>query len=455
MFYSLRWRLLLSFVLVIAAALGMAAFFVSQRANTEIERFQDRAETQRFERLNTMLAREYARSEGWHGVQLMLEQVGTLYEQRVVVVNRSGMIVADSRISLVGRPMRGPVKSDRKLIVFGPRGNVGEMLINPSPLPVEPAAPLPKNDLPSINRFLIWSGLLAGALAIFLTFLLSRRILAPVESLSKAARALARGEFNGRVAVSSKDEVGELAHAFNTMAKELEGTEELRRSLVADVAHELRTPLSNIRGYLEAVGDGLVKADAATFKSMHEEVLLLTRLIEDLQELAQAESGQLDLHIQPCDMADLVKNATAALQPQAEAKGISMSVEIENSAPAQADPARIGQVLRNLLLNAANYTPPGGRISVRVIRGEGGVEVSVEDTGVGIADQELPFVFERFYRVDKSRSRATGGVGLGLTIAKRLAEAHGGQISVQSQLGKGSTFTFILPARATAEARGD
>ena len=426
-----------------------------------MERFQDRTETQQSERLKTMLAREYAQSQGWQEGQNMLEQVGELYFQRVVVVNHSGQVVADSRRTLLGRLMSGPVESERRLLVSGPGEDPGTMFINPQPLPGEPASPQPEGNLPTINTFLIWGGILAAGVAVILTFFLSRRILASVESLSSAARDLARGDFSRRVAVRSRDEVGELVRTFNTMAEEMARTEEIRRSLVADVAHELRTPLSNIRGFLEAIRDGLVSADAATLDSIHEEALLLTRLIDDLQDLALAESGQLALHIQTCDLVDLARKAVAALQPQAEAKGIRISMEAPDGAPAQADPERLGQVLRNLLANAANYAPARGNIrievsrgdgEVEVSRGDGEVEVSVEDTGTGIPEEEVPYVFERFYRVDKSRSRATGGVGLGLTIARRLVEAHGGRITVQSQVGEGSTFTFTLPAIATGNS---
>lgn len=453
MFYSLRWRLLLSFVLVIAVAVGTAAFFASQAATAEIERFQDETESKRSQRLMGMLARQYAQSRGWSGVQGILEQVKELYPERVLVVDRGGLVVGDSERSLLGRFLSGPVQSDRKLSVVGPAGDGGTMLVNPSPLPGEPAAPPLESNTPSINRFLIWSGLLAVGVAVALTFFFSRRILAPVESLSKAARALAKGDFSRRVTVNSKDEVGELARTFNTVGEELARTDEIRRNVVADIAHELRTPLSNIRGYVEAIRDGLAKPDTATLDSVHEEVLLLTRIIEGLQDLALAESGHMTLYIQPCDMAELARKAIAAVQPQAESRGIKIGTGSLIDAPVQADPERIGQVLRNLLVNASNYTPPGGVIRVGVAKSEDEVEVSVEDTGPGIAEADLPLVFERFYRVDKSRARATGGVGLGLTIAKRLMEAHGGRIGVQSRVGLGSTFTFTLPARVTTDTR--
>ena len=446
MFYSIRWRLLFSFVVVIGVALGMAAFFASRAANTEIEQFQDRTEAQRSERLQAMLAREYAQSQGWQEAQGMLEQIGEIYSQRVIVVNRGGQVVADSHSLLVGRFMVSPVKSDRRLVVVGPGGDVGTMLVNPEPLPGEPEVLPVETNVPSLSRIFIWSGILAGGVALILTIFLSRRILAPVESLSRAARALAGGDFSRRVEARSKDEVSELGRTFNAMADELARTEELRSSLVADVAHELRTPLSNVRGYLEAIKDGVVSPDEATLESMHEEVLLLTRLIEDLQELALAESGRMTLNVELCDLADLARKAVVSIQPQAEAKGIKLRMYAASEVLIHADPGRIGQVIRNLLVNASNYTPSGGSIRVVVNRREDEAWVSVEDTGSGIPNEELPHVFERFHRVDRSRSRATGGVGLGLTIAKQLVEAHGGRIMVNSQNGKGSTFTFTIPA---------
>ena len=452
MIYSIRWRLLLSFALVIAAALGLAALFVSRAASAEIERYEENARTERSEHLRSILARQYAQSRGWGEVQNMLEQVGELYFQRVVVVTPRGLVVADSRGSLVGRRVSGTVESERQLVMAGAGGDLGIMLVNPEPLPDEPAAPQLESSLPSINRFLIWSGIPLAIVALVLTYFLSRRILSPVESLSKAAAALAQGDFSRRVNVRSKDEVGELSRTFNAMAEEMAKTEEIRRSLVADVAHELRTPLSNIRGYVEAIRDGLAKADDTTLDSMHEEATLLTRLIEDLQELTLAESGQMALHAQACDLADMVRKATTALQPQIDAKGISITTDIMGHGTVQADPERIGQVLRNLLVNATNYTAQGGSIRVTVDQREDEAEVSVTDTGTGIPENELPYVFERFYRVDKSRSRATGGVGLGLTIVKRLVEAHGGKIRVESREGVGSTFSFTLPTKAAHQS---
>ena len=234
-------------------------------------------------------------------------------------------------------------------------------------------------------------------------------------------------------------------------APELSRTEELRRNLVGDVAHELRTPLTNIRGYVEGISDGVMQPDAETLASIRGEIHLLTRLIEDLQELALVESGQMQLKLQSCDLGDLIRDASLAVHPQAQAKSISLEVDEAYHLPIQADAQRVSQVLCNLLVNAITHTPTGGRIQVWARPVEGLVQVSVKDNGPGIAAEDQSYVFERFFRVDKSRSRATGGVGLGLTITRRLVEAHQGQIEVISQAGEGAEFRFTLPLEPVSQ----
>jgi two-component system sensor histidine kinase BaeS len=298
----------------------------------------------------------------------------------------------------------------------------------------------------SIGLFFIWGGLIAGAIALLMTFFMSRRILAPVKSLASAAVLLGKGDFRQRVQIRDKGELGQLADTFNSMVSDLERAEQLRRNMVADIAHELRTPLSNIRGYLEAVRDGIKKPNKDTISSLEEEASLLSRLVDDLQELSLAEAGELTLVRQEEDVAGLVRQAVTAVEGQSSARGLSLTVELSDKLPpVNVDSHRIGQVLRNLLENAIAHTVAGGTITVTARQHEGYVEVSVTDTGEGIPPEDLPNIFERFYRVDKSRTRATGGSGLGLTIAKRLIEAHGCTIKAHSELGKGSRFTFTLP----------
>jgi signal transduction histidine kinase len=267
----------------------------------------------------------------------------------------------------------------------------------------------------------------------------------PVEDLTRAARRMARGERPQRVPVRSRDEIGELARAFNHMAGSVAVSEQLRRQMVTDIAHELRTPLTNIRGYLEAVRDGVVTPRPEVMASLHEEALLLTRLVDDLQALALAEAGQLELRRRPVDLAALAEKTVTALRPVLEG---GPAVRIEMPAvlpPVRADPERVSQVLRNLLDNARRHTPPEGEIVLSARSGPGALEVSVRDTGSGIAPEHLPFIFERFYRADQARARATGGAGLGLAIVRQLVEAHGGQVSARSRPGAGAAFTFTLP----------
>jgi signal transduction histidine kinase len=296
------------------------------------------------------------------------------------------------------------------------------------------------------NRILVIITVVAGLCAVLLIAGVSRRALAPVEALTAAVRRMEAGDLSQRVEVTSRDEIGDLACAFNSMADGLARLEELRRQMVTDVAHELRTPLSNIRGYLEALQDGVVEPDEGVVDSIHEEAMLLNRMVDDLQELSLAEAGQLGLERRPVALADVVDRAIEAACPQAAAEDVALSVAVPQDLPlVDVDPQRIGQVLRNLFCNAMTHTPPGGEIVITA-RTEGRrVAVCVRDTGTGIAEEDLPHVFDRFYRADRSRSRATGGAGLGLAIVKQLVEAHGGRIEVESAIGKGTQFTFTLP----------
>jgi len=266
-----------------------------------------------------------------------------------------------------------------------------------------------------------------------------------VESLTAAARRMGAGDLSQRVRVSSTDEIGELARAFNAMAEAVERNEALRRNLVSDVAHELRTPLTNLRGQIEALEDGLLAPSADTLRSLHEEILILSRLVNDLQDLALAEAGQLPLHRGRLVLSEAVEGALASIRAGAAERGILLHAEAGPELAVDADRERLGQVLRNLLANALTHTPDGGRIEVTARAENGSVSIRVQDTGVGISAEQLPRVFDRFYRADSSRARASGGAGLGLAIVKQLVIAHGGTIGVESEPGRGAAFTFTIP----------
>jgi len=247
------------------------------------------------------------------------------------------------------------------------------------------------------------------------------------------------------VPVRGKDEIAQLATSFNRMATSLQASREQQRTMVAGIAHELRTPLANIRGYLEALKDGVLKPDQALFLSLHEEAMLQQRLIDDLQELAQAESGTMLYHRASLDVAELLSMSRTAHTAAAESRGITLEVYVYQRPTVDGDADRLRQVVGNLVTNALRATPRGGTVRLRATGSGDEVTIAVSDTGHGIAKADLPHVFDRFWRADNARSRATGGSGLGLAIAREIVAAHGGTIAVESEVGVGTTFTVRLP----------
>ncbi|MBM3167469.1 MAG: HAMP domain-containing protein [Chloroflexi bacterium] len=466
MTHSLQFRLLAAFTLVILVTVGSIFFLISQATIAEVHQFGERFERAYTGKMRAELSRYYSTRGGWEGIQPMVEQWSEFYKQRILVTDITGTVIADSKKELIGKPyspdapgipIQSPHRGDFEDTGTGTEGfgrllqppwereTIGMLYISPGLLADSERVAL-QILYSKIGRFFLWGGLIAVGIALAITFLMSRLILSPVRVLTTAAESLGHGDFSQRVQIKDKGELGELANAFNSMANDLERAELLRRNLVADVAHELRTPLSNLRGYLEAVSDGIVKPDVNTIRSLNEEAMLLSRLVDDLQELSLAEAGKIKLTRQPEQIADLVKQAVAAAQPQATAKGPSLVANLPDHLPSvHIDHQRVIQVLHNLIENAIAHTAEGGTVTIDARQHQNQVEVSITDTGEGIPPEDLPYIFERFYRVDKSRARATGGTGLGLTIAKRLIEAHGGKIEVQSEPGKGSRFTFTLP----------
>ncbi len=299
----------------------------------------------------------------------------------------------------------------------------------------------------AVTEALLVSTIAALISAILVSLFVSRRVVNPIRQMMRASRHIAEGHYHERVQVVSEDELGQLAQSFNQMAAGLEQTEAMRRELIGNVAHELRTPLSTIKGYMEGLMDGVLSPEPTTYQQVYREADRLQRLVSDLQELSQVEAGAFELDCQSENIAELIQHTATRLRPQFEEKGVNLKVDLPSDLPrVQADEDRINQVLINLIGNALQYTPAGGRVTVAVQRQSSEVLVTVTDTGIGVAGEHLPHLFTRFYRVDKSRSRAGGGSGIGLTITKHLIEAHGGRIWVESAgVDQGSTFGFALP----------
>ena len=283
---------------------------------------------------------------------------------------------------------------------------------------------------------------------VVVSLILTRRILGPVHSLSAASLEIANGDYSQRVNVHEPNELGEMATAFNTMAVELERQNTLRRRATSDIAHELRTPLSVLQIELESLEDGLTEPTAETLQGLQREVVYLNHLVEDLRILALAESGDMVLNPISLDMGALASEIVNRVHYTASERKITLSLDGgAEGLYLEADEQRVSQILINLLSNAIQYTPEGGDIRVSIVRIGDWIETSVQDTGIGIAAEDLSHVFERLYRSSQARTRTDGGSGLGLSIVKGLVDLHHGKISVESEEGKGSCFTFALPVK--------
>jgi signal transduction histidine kinase len=298
--------------------------------------------------------------------------------------------------------------------------------------------------LDATHRSLIWATLATLALAVVLSLFLTRRVLTPLSHMITISKRIAGGNYDAQVPISSKDEIGELAAAFNQMAASLQRTEQLRKSMVIDVAHELRTPLTNMRGYIEALKDKVLPPSPETFELLHDETLRLVSLVEDLLQLARADAARGTVQKRNVSLRELTTQALRLFQPRFTEKHIAVEAHISEDRIA-ADPEKISQVIRNLLQNAWQYTPQSGRVTLFTERLPGKLKLVIANTGDEIAANDLPFVFERFYRGEKSRSRDHGGAGIGLAIVKELIEAHGGEVGAENTPAE-TQIWFTLPA---------
>ena len=308
-------------------------------------------------------------------------------------------------------------------------------------------AEIEANFRSSINQALLLAGAAAVVAAVVVSWLVSRQIVNPLRALVSLSQRIANGHYQERLEVKSRDELAELVQSFNQMAGALDRAETLRHELMADVTHELKTPLASIKGYMEGLQDGIIPPSDETFQMIYHEASRLQRLVQDLQELSRAEAGQVPIQPQASDPSQIVESVLERMRPQFAEKNVELAAKLDRTLPAIcADPDRVGQVLINLLGNALQNTPPGGQVEVSLSPAGQMAQFSVHDSGIGLATDNLEHVFQRFYRVDKSRARSSGGSGIGLTISRYLVEAHGGRIWAESPgLGQGSTFRFTIP----------
>jgi signal transduction histidine kinase len=363
--------------------------------------------------------------------------------QRLRVADALGNLVADTDQELAsGRLTLQELQSAIPLQVN--RQVVGYLL------PEGGMAFSPGDEIRLVSRIThaaLVAGLVAGGASLLLAVVLAYQLLRPVRELTRAAEKMARGDLSQRVPVHGNDELALLGRTFNRMAESLQQAEESRQAMTADIAHELRNPLAVQRASLEALQDGIYPLASENLAPILEQNVLLGRLVDDLRTLALADAGQLQLEMMPVDFARLVERMVERHIPQAATQQVELTVQIPPTSlpPISLDPLRTEQILGNLLSNALRYTPPQGRIEVELKQSTAHIQLTVHDSGPGIPDEALPYIFERFYRVDRSRSRAEGGSGLGLAIARQLAEAQGGSLTAANHSNGGAVFTLTLP----------
>jgi len=446
----LTHKLTLAFLVVSLIAIGQAAVFVWFTTSTEFNQYLADQRQSQFVRVAT----DYYQVHGnWIGVDDALRSQGLLPPapkpgatppdpQPYALVDHNRVVVVAAGDYMAGQKVQQGVLAKGIGIEVG--GLVVGTVLTTGQAPVR--STIDDRYLGGVNQSLLVAALASALIAFVLGLLIARNLARPLRALTAATRSMAHGELDQRVVVNSRDELGELAQAFNQMSADVARANQSRRQMTADIAHDLRNPLTVIGGYLESLQDGKLEPTQERFETMHAEVRHLQSLVEDLRTLSLADAGELVLRRRPVAPGELLGQVAAAYEHQAEQKGVRLSVDVGANPPAaNLDPERMEQVLRNLVDNAIRHTPNGGEI--RLTAGQSGqaLVLAVEDSGSGIAPEALPHIFERSYRGDPSRSGSESG--LGLAIAKSIVELHGGTIGVESRPGGGAQFSVVIPGR--------
>jgi len=441
------YKFTLILIFVAATAMLISTIFSSVAISDAFNSYFHHNTSMRFEQIAGGIS-DYYKKNGWEGVDRVIMPGGRgqggmgmrqQFAERMVIVNKEGRVVADTLRQDIGELYEA--QSDAEEIPIMMNGQqVGTFIATTK------KGKLEESFIDSIRAANMKAGILAAIVVLIMGIYLSRRISKPLVELSEAAKNIANRKLSHRVPIYTNDEIGEVGRAFNQMAESLESNELLRKNMIADVAHELRTPLAILRGNLELLEEAVIEPSPEVFASLHEESIRISRLVEDLQSLSHADAGELKFDLSVENLAEIVRNAAAELSREAAKKNIEIDVQSAEHLPILIDKYRIGQVLYNLISNAIRYTEQG-KIQIIVSDMPNCAKVEVLDHGPGIEKEHLPYLFDRFYRAEKSRNRIRGGTGLGLAIAKSFVEAHGGEIFVESELGQGSRFSFTLPKK--------
>ncbi len=477
---SIRIKLFLAFAIVVLIGVGAVALSTQLTTNAEFHSYMMAGSGIYVRNAAVALGDWYGEKRSWSGVQPQMSSLARTPDDHLVLVADS-KVVADSTGQWTGRVAEGLGLSGGVPITYqgaevgrlflvgtdagasrgmmqgmGPQGmGRGPRWAGDTGAPAGPVITPEDQFLAAVNQNLWQAAVIALGAALLISLVITRQITVPLRALANGAGKVAAGELDHRIAVRSKDEIGTVTRTFNEMAESLQRQEAARRNLLADIAHELRTPLTVIEGTADAILDGVYEPTPEVIRSVRDEARTLAKVVADLRTISLADAGQLHLELEEASAADLVARAVQAASSPAQDKGIALSADAGPDLPwFRVDPERIAQVLGNLLSNAIRHTPAGGRIVVFANHTHGSAEVvfSVADSGEGIDAEDLPHVFDRFFRADRSRARRSGGSGLGLAISKQIVEQHGGRIWAESIPGSGATFSFTVPI-ATSDTR--
>jgi signal transduction histidine kinase len=439
----LATKVLLAFGLLVLTTLAAVVFFTSRTAGREMRGTLSQIGMMP----NALLARElaayYNGHHSWEGVESVLSSPGpmaAMHNTHWLLVDDNNIVVADTGGGAVGRAF-AVSPGDLAIPIRAGSQTVGQ-LVSLEAAPPGAEEPL----LVAVNRAMLLAAITAGAVGLAIALLLSQSLTSPLRQLTGAVQRFARGERSLQLPQPSGDEVGDLTRSFRGMMTEIERQEQLRKEMTADIAHELRTPLSVIQANLDALADGVYPLTRENLTPIRESTELLDRLVEDLRTLELADAGQLTLEKCEVDLSTLMRRVAARFSPRAESQSQRIELAPEPGLPTvPADPQRLEQILGNLMDNALRHTPDGGIIRLGLTSDAQTVFLTVEDSGPGIPEDQLELIFERFHRVDTARSRSGGGTGLGLAIARKLAEAHGGSLTAENRAEGGARFTLRLP----------
>jgi len=450
---SISTKLILAFLSI--GIISVTIIFITARWNTRQEFIRFLSDQNRTD-IIAQLTNYYEENGTWVGAEIIWYQPGMMHQpgggmggpdgrMPFTLTDEHGTVLVPNESHKVGDKL--PASSFKDGVAITQGGHVVGVLV-PMPVPFQ-GQPREVEFIERINLTLLYGALIGAVIALLLGVFLSRTLTRPIRELTRATHAVSEGDLSQQVPVRSKDELGELAQAFNKMSFELSRSVNVRKQMTADIAHELRTPLSLILGHAEAVHDGVLPPTRENFEIIREEATRLEHLVNDLRTLSLADAGELSIQLQTVEPRRLINEVAAVYQYQSQRKNIVFVLDIAPDLPQiEVDPGRMTQVLTNILDNALRHTPEGGRITIAAREVQDAVELSVQDTGPGLSIEDISRIFERFYRADASRQREDGGSGLGLAIARSIVQAHGGQLSAASEPGVGLKITIQLPKKS-------